>query len=42
MNAHKKKVELNLLHKKELKIVDINQLTKLENSLLSYTPSRKL
>lgn len=42
MTAHQKNVELNLLHKNELKIVDINQVTKLKNSLLSCTPSRKL
>jgi len=33
MSAHQKNVELNLLHKNKLKIVDINQVTKLENSL---------
>ena len=42
MSAHKKNVELNLLQKNKLKIEDINQVTKLENSLLSCTPSRKL
>jgi len=42
MSAHTKNVELNLLPKNELKIENINQVTKLENSLLSCTPSRKL
>jgi hypothetical protein len=41
MRDHLSNVELNLLHKNELKIMLINQASKSENSL-SYTPSRKL
>lgn len=35
MSAHQKNVELNLLHKNEFKIVDINQVTKLETLYLA-------